>query len=103
MAEFTHDIGMRPDLQNPHIILPLLIDSIKKNLTKEIFNAKEIDRVLVLYMTVVETFHKIMYSTHFTTLTMYYLNTEGIEISNLRRIMVGQKFQCYLFCIVLGK
>jgi len=44
-------------------------------------------------MTVVETFHKIMYSTHFTTLIMYYLNTEGIEISNLRRIMVGQKFQ----------
>lgn len=53
----------------------------------------EVDRVLVLYMTVVETVHKRMYSTHFTTLTMYYLNTEGIEISNLRRIMVGQKYQ----------
>jgi len=53
----------------------------------------EIDRVLVLQMAVDETCHKIMYSTQLTTLTMYSLNTVGIEISNLRGIMVGQKFQ----------
>ena len=34
-----------------------------------------------------------MYSNQLTTLTMCFLNTVGVEISNLRGIMVGQKFQ----------